>query len=411
MNQLKLGSINRNQAYLYLIRRLSFSLLIFLLILFIGYLNCIKELLTDNKKISSLKRPESGSISKNYDLIIKHGNKSENVNIDIKEKDYTKEEAEKIFGESERKLNKLILGKNKSLDNITDDINLVSSLENGVSVEWNCDSQCINYSGKINWEEIDENKEVKVRAILLLSGYKKEIEFDLILNKEKRDYYKNILDIVNKKNNTDSQREEVNLNDISKKYKVNFYIKNENKSWIFIIFAFVTGIIIFILIGKKTDEKIEKRREILEAEYAGLVYKITILQNSGMSILSAWDKIIRDFEKKNTDNSILYEEMKYARQKMKMGYSEGQAYLEFGRRCGLHTYIKFSNLLEQNIKKGTKGLKNVLDDEIKEAFEIRKKTAIKRGDKAGTKLLIPMIIMLVISMIIIMVPAILSFNL
>ena len=233
----------------------------------------------------------------------------------------------------------------------------------------------------------------------------------MILNKKKRDYYKNILDIVNKKNNTDSQREEVNLNDISKKYKVNFYIKNENKSWIFIIFAFVTGIIIFILIGKKTDEKIEKRREILEAEYAGLVYKITILQNSGMSILSAWDKIIRDFEKKNTDNSILYEEMKYARQKMKMGYSEGQAYLEFGRRCGLHTYIKFSNLLEQNIKKGTKGLKNVLDDEIKEAFEIRKKTARKRGDKAGTKLLIPMIIMLVISMIIIMVPAILSFNL
>ena len=95
---------------------------------------------------------------------------------------------------------------------------------------------------------------------------------------------------------------------------------------------------------------------------------------------------------------------------MKMGYSETEAYLEFGRRCGIHSYVKFAGLLEQNIKKGTKGLKEILNNEVTEAFEERKALARKRGDEAGTQLLIPMVIMLIISIVIIIVPAILSFN-
>lgn len=100
-----------------------------------------------------------------------------------------------------------------------------------------------------------------------------------------------------------------------------------------------------------------------------------------------------------------YEEMKYARQKMKNGYSECQAYLDYGKRCGIHSYIKFGNLLEQNIRKGTKGLSEILESEVNDAYEERKALARKKGEEAGTKLLLPMGIMLVISMAIIIIPA------
>ena len=130
-------------------------------------------------------------------------------------------------------------------------------------------------------------------------------------------------------------------------------------------------------------------------------------------IPASWDKIIEDYEKKKSVTGVrfAYEEMKIARKKMKNGMSEAQTYVEYGRRCGIHSYIKFGNLLEQNIRKGTKGLKEILNYEVREAFEERKMLARKKGDEAGTKLLLPMGMMLVISMVIIIVPAFLSVSL
>jgi hypothetical protein len=102
--------------------------------------------------------------------------------------------------------------------------------------------------------------------------------------------------------------------------------------------------------------------------------------------------------------------MKYARKIMEMGYSETAAYLEFGRRCGTHSYIKLSNILEQNLRKGNKRMNEILKEEVREALEERKLLARKKGDLAGTKLLIPMGIMLIVSIVIIMVPALLTIN-
>ena len=52
----------------------------------------------------------------------------------------------------------------------------------------------------------------------------------------------------------------------------------------------------------------------------------------------------------------------------------------------------------------------LLENETKEAFELRKQMALQKGEEASTKLLVPMIMMLVIVMIIIMFPAVSSFG-
>lgn len=51
----------------------------------------------------------------------------------------------------------------------------------------------------------------------------------------------------------------------------------------------------------------------------------------------------------------------------------------------------------------------MLREEVGEAFAQRKALARKRGEEAGTKLLLPMIMMLGIVLIIIVVPAFMSF--
>ena len=72
--------------------------------------------------------------------------------------------------------------------------------------------------------------------------------------------------------------------------------------------------------------------------------------------------------------------------------------------------MKFSSLLAQNLKKGSRELLSMLEIETKEAFEERKNQAKRYGEEAGTKLLIPMIMILLVVMIVIMYPALVNFN-
>lgn len=71
--------------------------------------------------------------------------------------------------------------------------------------------------------------------------------------------------------------------------------------------------------------------------------------------------------------------------------------------------LKFGSLLSQNLKKGSRGLVELLEQEAENGMEERKSLARKLGEEAGTKLLLPMLLMLILVIVILMVPAILSF--
>ena len=62
------------------------------------------------------------------------------------------------------------------------------------------------------------------------------------------------------------------------------------------------------------------------------------------------------------------------------------------------------------MKKGSGDLLRLLEIEAMESFEERKELAKRIGEKAGTKLLFPMMIMLLIVIVIVIVPAFLSFQ-
>jgi hypothetical protein len=90
--------------------------------------------------------------------------------------------------------------------------------------------------------------------------------------------------------------------------------------------------------------------------------------------------------------------------------SEAACYEYFGNRCGVVCYKKLSSMLIQNLRKGTDGLIEAMDNEVRIAFEERKAVARKLGEEAQTKLMLPMMLMLSVVMIIIMIPAYLSFG-
>ena len=70
---------------------------------------------------------------------------------------------------------------------------------------------------------------------------------------------------------------------------------------------------------------------------------------------------------------------------------EGRAYRLFGDRCGLRQYQKLAALLEQNMRTGTRGMRQLLEEEMALALEQRKDLAKRQGEEAGTKLLLPLL--------------------
>ena len=113
---------------------------------------------------------------------------------------------------------------------------------------------------------------------------------------------------------------------------------------------------------------------------------------------------------KNKGVRWLYEEILLVCNELDSGVPEAEAYMHFGRRCHLRQYTKLSSLLVQNLRRGNDTLLQVLQEEAQSSFEERKNLARELGEEAGTKLLLPMMIMLGITMLIIIVPAYFSFS-
>ena len=158
----------------------------------------------------------------------------------------------------------------------------------------------------------------------------------------------------------------------------------------------------------------KKRSQELFLEYPVFVHKVVLLLETGMTPKAVWSRIISDYNKtieEGGPRKYVYEEMIMAANEMKYGVTETAAYENFGRRCGLSQYLRFSSILIQSVKTGARGMGRMLSDAKDEAVIMRQESAKRLGEEAGTKLLFPMIILLGVVMFIVMIPAFMSMNL
>ena len=144
------------------------------------------------------------------------------------------------------------------------------------------------------------------------------------------------------------------------------------------------------------QEEIKKRQEQLRMDYPEFVEHFVLLIGAGLTVKGTWEHIVRDYQKREKRGKYhyVYEEMAVAVREMENGVSEARAYELFGKRTGLLPYMKFCALLMQNLKKGSSDLIRLLDYEMTDAFRQRKENAREQGEKAGTKLLLPMAVMM-----------------
>lgn len=158
------------------------------------------------------------------------------------------------------------------------------------------------------------------------------------------------------------------------------------------------------------QQKRERQQQLLRS-YPWFVNEMVLMLGAGMQVKHIFSQILMEYKRMpvSDDREPLIRELIVADQAFHLGMAEEQIYYQLGRRLGIPAYIKLMTLLEQNVVKGSRGLRDIFEQEEQAALEERKNLAKKLGEEAGTKLLGPMILLLIIVMLMVMVPAFMSF--
>lgn len=380
-----------------------------------------------------IRRPEHGEGSRDVkvmvDIVPAHSGKedqaelsiSKDILLHVEEPEYRNEELSEVFIEAQRYIEEVYLGNNSSNMEVTQKLNLVTAIPDmSIEIEWFCkDYILISKEGEVNNEEIDEEG-VFTTVKAVLSHKDAQVDFIRTIKvmprklTTKEQLLKKLDNEIERASSSTSEDEHLTLPDKLEDYSLNWYENTGNSALTLLIIGTILAVVLWFYKDIELEKNMEKRRNQLLIDYPEIINKFTLLVNAGMTVKQAWEKVTEDYLEKpvtaNKQKRYAYEEMIITVHELRLGVPEGIAYEQFGRRIGVLPYMKFATLITQNLKKGNRGLSELLNREALEAFEERKETAKRMGEEAGTKLLAPMMIMLIIVLIIILIPAFMSFN-
>lgn len=365
--------------------------------------------------------PEAAITRSSYDdraqsvhlLVKEESGDSFDLTAEVSARRYTSGEAEEVLKQVKQKLDTRILGENRSLFHVQTDLDLIRELD-GVSIVWE--------SG--NYHTMDMNGHILTEEIPA-EGLTFHITGHLSLEDQK-DIYEREITVVPPGLTEEEAREKAYLEavqeaDVSQIHtpllKLPEEVNGVHVEWKEPSGGLLPALLLLVLLmtaaiywneDQKLHAQLVQRAGQMDADYAEIVNKLVLLLGAGMTIRGAWTRIAEEYAANKKEERFAYEEMLLSLNELQRGIPELQVYEHFGRRCANASYLKLSALLTQNLRKGTKGLLELFRREASESLRRQKNMVRKRGEEAGTKLLLPMFLMLAVVLMIVMIPAFLS---
>lgn len=395
---------------------------VMLMIVFVGAVFSVFVCLAQESKLKDgniiIRNPlGTGSEEIRLQITGETGDSKGRIEYQVLPEQYTKQELEELYKEFLPILEKTILGNNTDRNYIREDMNLVSGLGGyPFTIEWSTsDYTLLNYEGKRKREEISVQGELlELTAEISCEELKKIYTCFVRVFPAEMSEQEKFLHHAKKELAKSEEEQKYNS-----EWELPKTIAGEKVTWVeeqpasgtlLLVLSVLTAVIIFFQKDNDLKKQVRKKEQEMLEDYTSVISRMTLYMNAGMPIRSAWYKVagsrnIIDDTKKR----YIYEEMKLTCYEMDSGIPEVEAYERFGKRCALQPYIKLTTLLVQNVKKGNSVLLERLKEETQLAILERKNKIKTAAEEAGTKLLVPMMLMLAVVMILIMVPALNSF--
>lgn len=370
----------------------------------------------------SIERNDYGKGKKVEELDVEIGNKKKKVrtSVEVSERQYSAKEVQELFSRIIRKMDRLILAGNETLDRVDEDLDLVTDIPGEpVKVSWELDRyDVMDIQGKLKEQNISEKGVlVKLNAVLTYTANEEEqasyqcvaCVYPKKLSGEESTK-KDVEEAIKKADTATKEKKKLILPEMLDTNELRYYQPFNERGPVITVMGMMIGILLYALQKQNIRKAEEERKKQMIEDYPEVISKLTLYLGAGMTVKKAWRKITEGYmkEKEDENERYVYEEMRQTCHEMDSGVTEAEGYENFGRRCDLQIYIRLGALLSQNLRKGTKGLSELLKLESIQAFEERKARAKRLGEEAGTKLLLPMFLMLAVVLIIVIVPAFLT---
>lgn len=180
---------------------------------------------------------------------------------------------------------------------------------------------------------------------------------------------------------------------------------------IMFLLSLLAALLLPSVFRKRREEERERREADLRIDYPQILSQLVLFLGAGLSLRGAVFRIAELYARRLSRGGGIrpgFEEFRILREELKNGVPEAEAYECLGSRAGEAHYRALSVLLIQNLKKGGPEFFLMLRREAEDAMGERRRAARIAGEKAGTKLLLPMAGMLAVIMGIITVPVFFS---
>ena len=363
-----------------------------------------------------LQRPDYGEGNRTEALKAEiDGEEVQTFEITVRERAYTEAEKQQRLDAAISELDGILQGENASLDEVRQDLVLPETLGAGaVEVSWTTVPYgVIDESGRLLGSEDVDGVLVEIQGTLTCSGkealytaYAKV--FPQEMPKEEQ-LHQSILNELSREDAENGSEAVLKLPAMVDGKQLYWLYGKENPAPKVLGLTALVIVVIWVGMDHQVHRQAEARQTQLLLDYPDLLWKLAMLLGAGMSMKGAFLRLAGQYQREKKGIRYVYEELTCACYEMQSGIPEAEAYERFGRRCQLPEYIRLGTVLSQNLRKGTKGLNAMLEQEAAASLTERKNNARKLGEKAGTKLLFPMLLMLGIVLVILMVPAFLSF--
>lgn len=337
----------------------------------------------------------------------------EEISLSIGERQYTDEELEELYEQATEEISKLIFTDGAKADEVRSDLCLPDFVEGfPFELQWESDNLgLVDYDGTVYNEELSEEGEiVNLYVSFRCYEFKREYVFPVhilppLLSKE--EMRRQALNQRIEENEKKSVYEKnYTLPEQINGEPVKWEETKENSAGIVWAIACAAAILVYCMKDYDLHKQVMFKQEEMFDCYPEIVNRLVLYVGAGMTVRNAWRKIATEHTKSQSgQKGYIYREMLFACYEMDNGVSEPEAYERFGKRCGIQQYIKLSTLLVQNMQKGNSTMLLQLKEEAENAFSQRMDRARKKGEEAGTKLLMPMMILFGMVMILIMIPA------
>lgn len=377
-------------------------------------------LIGKNRLIDSytIERPQKGQGSQTRQLQVTMGEEleTEPVEIVIKEREYTFQEKQEFLEQALLALPNLILGENSSPDDVREKVELPAEMEEGkVHLQWTMEpADLLDEKGNAVREISEDGELLHLHADLECEGEKAFYEGTLRLMPPRYSPRENLVREVEKSvadaEQQSAQEEVMKLPKEAAGQALIWQQKPQSVIGPGIVLTIAAAFGIWSAMGRERENKRALRSRQMLLDYPAILFQLSMLLNAGMTMQNAFCKMALDYKNRKSQR-IRYacEEMLVSYYEMQSGVPEARAYENFGKRCGENVYIRLGTMLSGNLQKGSQGLAKILQEEAAFSMEERRQLAKKLGEEAGTKLLMPMVLMFLIVLVILMAPALLAF--